>query len=182
MEYSTKIINLQDYVLDNVTEYWETILYTVIAFCIPLFLAHPQLLVGTVVNAMLITSALNLRSYRLFPVIIAPSLGALSAGLLFGSFTVFLLYLIPFIWIGNTIIVLGFKWLKLHKKYNYAITLIASSAAKALFLFGSAYLLFSLGLIPVQLLAAMGLIQLTTAISGGILAYGIHQAKKVIIN
>jgi len=178
MEYMTKVANLQDYVLNNVTEYWEMIVYMVISFSLPLFLAHPQFLVGSVVNAMLITAALNLKGYKLLPVILAPSLGVLSAGVLFGSFTIFLLYLVPFIWIGNAILVFSFKWFKLHKKQNYWTTLVIGSLVKGAFLFSVAYVLFSLSLIPAPLLTAMGVLQITTAMIGGIIAYGIHEAKK----
>ena len=117
MEY--KIANLQDYVLGNVHQYFEMVIYTAVCFFIPLFLGHPQIVVGIVVNAMLIAASLNLKGYKLLPIIIMPSLGVLSRGMLFGPFTIFLVYMIPFIWIGNGILVFAFKWLKLHLKMNY---------------------------------------------------------------
>ena len=180
MEYFNKLAHLQDYELRNINENIELVIYTVICFFLPVVLGHSQLVVGMVVNAMLITSALNLKGYKLLPVIIAPSLGALSAGMLFGKLTVFLLYLIPFIWIGNAILVFSFKWLKLYLKKNYLLTLAIGSGAKAGFLFLSALLLFKLGVIPVIFLTAMGIIQLTTALGGGIAAYGFHAVKKRI--
>lgn len=180
MEYLNKLSYLQDYELRNINENIEFVIYTVICFFLPVVLGHSQLIVGIVVNAMLITAALNLKGYKLLPVILAPSLGALSAGLLFGNLTVFLLYLIPFIWIGNAIFVFSFKWLKLHLKKNYLLTLAIGSVAKAGFLFLSALILFKLGFIPVIFLTAMGIIQLTTALGGGIAAYGFHTVKKRI--
>ena len=178
MEYMNKIANLQDYVLSNSYQYFEMVVYSVVCFFIPLLIGHPQLVVGITVNALLIAAALNLKGYKLLPVIIAPALGALSRGMLFGPFTIFLLYLIPFIWIGNAILVFSFKWLKLNKKKNYWLTLILGSGAKALFLFGAAYLLFSLGIIPVIFLTAMGVMQLTTALGGGVAAYVFQKAKR----
>jgi hypothetical protein len=178
LKYATKIANLQDYVLSNTKEYLEIVFYTVIAFSVPLFLAHPQILVGTVVNAMLITSALNIKGYKLLPIILAPSLGALSAGILFGQLNIFLVYLVPFIWISNAILVFSFKIFKFHKKYNYVTTLIIGSVSKASFLFITSYLLFKLNIIPSGLLSAMGIIQLITALSGGLLAYSIHVLKQ----
>jgi len=173
-----KLANLQDYVLPNIYQNFEMILYSVVCFSLPLFIGHPQIVVGVVVNALLITAALNLKGAKLLPVIIVPALGALSRGILFGPFTIFLLYLIPFIWIGNTILVFAFKWLKLHLKQNYWVTLIIGSAAKAGFLFAIAFILFKLNIIPVIFLTAMGTLQLTTAIIGGIVAFGIHEVKK----
>lgn len=178
MKYVYKIANLQDYVLGNIHQYFEMVLYTVVCFFLPLILSHPQLVVGTVVNALLITAALNLKGYKLLPVIIAPSLGALSGGLLFGPFTIYLLYLIPFIWIGNTILVFSFKAVKLGMKKNYWFTLIIGALLKSGFLFLSALLLYKLGVIPVVFLTAMGVIQLTTASLGGVVAYGFHYTKK----
>ncbi|MBR9692177.1 hypothetical protein GOV06_05330 [Candidatus Woesearchaeota archaeon] len=178
MEYLNKIVNSQEYELSYLAENMEMIVYSVVSFFLPIVIGHPQIVVGIIVNAMLITAALNLKGYKLLPVILAPALGALSAGLLFGKFTVFLLYLIPFIWIGNAILVFAFKWLKLRLKKNYVLTLVVGSTAKSLFLFGAAFLLFKLGIIPVMFLTAMGVVQLTTALGGGIAAYGFQAAKR----
>jgi hypothetical protein len=178
MKYLYKIANLQDYLLSNSYQYFEMVLYTAVCFFLPLFIGHPQVFVGIIVNTMLIVSAMNIKGTKLLPVIIAPSLGALSRGLLFGPFTIFLIYMIPFIWIGNTILVFSFKWLKLKLKKNYWLTLAAGSLLKAGFLFGIAYILYSLNIVPVIFLTAMGIMQLITAVSGGIAAYGFQYAKR----
>jgi hypothetical protein len=178
MDYLAKVSNLQDYVLSNYMEYFEMAIYSAVCFFLPFMIAHPQFVVGTIVNAMLITAALNIRGYRLLPVILLPSIGVLTAGVIFGSFTVFLLYLIPFIWIGNAIIVYTFKIMKLHLKKNYLLTLLTGAALKSAFLFLSAFLLFKLAIIPIIFLTTMGILQLTTALSGGIAAYALHYAKK----
>jgi len=180
MEYLYKLANLQDYVLSNISQYFEMFLYTTVSFLLPVFVGHPQLLVGIIINTLLITSALNLKGYKLLPVIIAPALGALSRGVLFGPFTIYLLYLIPFIWIGNTILVFSFKYFRLHKNKNYFLTLIIGSLLKSGFLFGAAFVLYKLSIIPVIFLTAMGTIQLTTAFFGGIAAYGMQEIKKKI--
>ncbi len=151
-------------------EYVQTLIYSLVGFFLPFFMGHPQLIVGIVVNSMLIMGSLNVRGYKLLPIIIAPSLGVLSRGLIFGPYTIYLIYMIPFIWIGNSIIVAAFK-----SKGSFIVKLIAGSAAKSGFLFLSAFLLFKLGLLPVMFLTAMGLIQLATAIGGGILAYGLQK-------
>ena len=181
MEYLNKISNLQDYTISNAAEYFEMVIYSLVCFLIPIMLSHPQLVVGVVVNCMLITAALNLKGYKLLPVIILPVVGALTAGMLFGPFTIYLLYLMPFIWIGNAILVYVFKWLKLGLKKNYLFTLVVGAGLKSGFLFLSAFVLFKLGFIPVMFLTAMGIFQLGTALAGGVAAYLVHEAKKRIV-
>lgn len=180
MEYLNQIINKQDYKLNHKTEFFEIIIYTTVSFFLPLMIGHPQILVGVLVNTLLIMSALNVRGYKLLPVIIAPSLGVLSRGILFGPFTIFLVYMIPFIWVGNMILVFAFKWLNLDKKFNYLITLLIGSTTKSAFLFAVAYLLFSLKIVPALFLTTMGMFQFYTAILGGIVAFGFQFTKKKI--
>ena len=178
MEYLDNIINKQDYKLTYKNEVFEIVIYTIVSFFLPLMIGHPQIIVGVIVNTLLITSALNIKGYKLLPVIIAPALGALSRGILFGPFTIFLLYMIPFIWIGNAILVYAFKWLNLHKKFNYWITLLLGSVTKAAFLFIIAYFLVSLKILPALFLTTMGLFQFYTAILGGIIAFSSQYTKK----
>ncbi|MFC1691704.1 hypothetical protein ACFL0W_06005 [Nanoarchaeota archaeon] len=172
-----ELANLQDYALSNSYQYFEMIVYTAISFFIPLFLGHPQIAVGVVVNTMLITAALNLKGYKLLPVIIAPALGVFSRGMIFGPFTIYLIYMIPFIWIGNSILVLSFKYFKLKLNKNYWLTLGIGSLLKTGFLFVSALILYLLGIIPAVFLTAMGVLQLVTALAGGVAAFGVHQGK-----
>jgi len=178
MNYLYKLAHLQDYEISNAMQHFETVVYTAVSFFLPIVIGHPQVVVGILVNTLLITAALNLKGYKLLPVIIAPSLGALSAGLLFGPFTIYLVYMAPFIWIGNAILVFSFKWLKLKLEKNYLTTLISGAVAKSLFLFGSAFILFKLGIIPAMFLTAMGIVQLTTALGGGVAAYVFQAAKR----
>jgi len=180
MDYLNKIINKQDYILSYKTELFEITIYTIVSFFLPLMIGHPQIVVGIIVNTLLITSALNIKGYKLLPVIIAPALGALSRGILFGPFTIFLIYMIPFIWIGNSILVFTFKALNLNKKMNYWITLLIGSITKAAFLFIIAYLLVSIKILPALFLTTMGIFQFYTAILGGIIAFGFQWTKKKV--
>jgi len=143
-------------------------------------MGHPQLLVGTAVNMALILSSLYLKRNFLLPIIFIPSIAVLSRGLIFGPFTIFLLYFIPFIWIGNFILALFFKGLYLKKKTNYFITLLSGSFTKAFFLFLIALLLFKLNLIPEIFLKTMGILQFTTAILGGMAAFAIIKSREKI--
>lgn len=178
--YLNKILNKQIYEFSNKQQYFEMFIYSAVCFFLPLFMGHPQIVVGITVNALLIMSALNLPKYKLLPIIVLPSLGALSRGVLFGPFTIYLIYMIPFIWLGNFILVYLFKNLYLHKKKNYFFTLLVSSGAKALFLFSIAFLLFKFGILPVVFLTAMGVMQFVTAFSAGFFAWGISKVQKKV--
>ena len=175
--YINKLANLQKYEWSMRSEAIEVVLYSLVGFFLPFMLAHPQWLVGTIVNAMLISAAMSVRGCKLLPVIMLPSIGILSAGLIFGKFTPFLLYMIAFIWIGNSLLVGAFKFLNIHKKWNYFSTLVIGAAVKSLFLFIAAFVLFKFGLVPVIFLTAMGIMQLVTVMTGGALAFGFEKAK-----
>jgi hypothetical protein len=131
-----------------------------------------------IVNAALVLAALNLKNQRLLPVILLPSLAVLSRGLIFGPLTMYLVYLIPFIWLGNSLLVFLVKRLFLGSNRDRWLTLGIGSVAKAALIFAGAFALFSLSLIPQALLIPMSILQLATAIGGGILAFGAQHLKK----
>ncbi|MFC1769212.1 hypothetical protein ACFLZX_05605 [Nanoarchaeota archaeon] len=168
----------QEYDISNIQENVEMVVYSSVCFFIPFLMGHPQLLVGTLVNASLILGSLNLKSHKLLPVIILPSIGVLSKGAIFGPFTIFLLYMVPFIWIGNFILVFAFKKFNLQLKLNKWLTLLIGAAMKTAFLFIIALVLVKLDILPPIFTTTMGLFQFYTAILGGILALGIHGLKK----
>jgi len=178
-DYFLRLVNVQEYKLSEKQENIQLLAYSVASFVIPMVLKQPQVLVGSFVNMMLILAALNLRGKKLLPVIILPSLGVLAGGYLFGGLATSLVYLLPFIWIGNAILVLAVKHFKLHEKKNFFLTLGIGAAAKAGFLFGITFLLVSLSVVPAAFLTAMGALQLVTAITGGALAFTVQKAKLI---
>jgi len=173
-----KLLNLQDYVLTNIWQNFEMIVYSVVCFFAPLMIGHPQIVVGILVNAALILAALNLKGAKVLPVIILPCLGVLSRGIIFGPLTIFLIYFIPFIWISNALLVFAFKFFKLKHKLNYFITLFLGIVFKCSFLFAAALILYKLSVVPVMFLSTMGFMQIITAAIGGIVAFGVHYSKK----
>jgi hypothetical protein len=177
-EYS--YLKKQEYALGFVQENIELVIYSILSFSLPLIIGHPQWLVGTLVNAALVLAALNLKDYKLLPVIMLPSFGVLTAGLIFGKFTMFLVYMIPMIWIGNFVLVWGMKKLYLQKKINKWATLAISASLKTAFLFVCAFTLVKFGVLPALFLTTMGLFQLYTAVAGGILAFGVQGIKKAV--
>lgn len=143
------------------------------AFLIPFFISGPQLLTGTIVNSLLFLFVSQTSSKKLFPIVVLPSIGALLNGLLFGKFTIFLLYFLPFIWISNYILVQSFSIL--FKKSPFLIAVFVSSLLKCIFLFSVAYLFTMTKVVPMIFLQLMGLFQLYTALLGGVGAFVIHK-------
>ncbi len=152
-------------------------LYFFVGFLVPFSLGHPQYLVGTVVNATLILAAIEMGlSRKTLPLLFAPSLGVLARGIIFGPLTPFLLIMLPFIWIGNALLVFVISQLYQNKKKNYGIALGTAAGVKTGFLFSAAFALVSFSILPPLFLATMGLDQLLTAVAGGLLAIGLHKA------
>ena len=146
------------------------------SFLIPFLISGPQLLTGTVVNSLLFLFILQLRSRKVVPMIMLPSIGALLNGILFGKFTIFLLYFLPFIWVSNYVLIYSFKGLL--KKYPLILSMAVSSFLKFVFLLSVAFIFSSMKLVPVIFMQLMGLFQLYTALLGGILALGIYAIIK----
>ncbi len=147
---------------------------TGLAFFIPAVFSSPQWLTGTIINALLFIAASKLDFKRQLPVIILPSLGAFSHGVIFGPLTVSLLYFIPFIWLGNAVLV-GFMGIKRISRWPFFFRVLAASALKSVILFSVASLYVNFDLTPALFLTAMGLIQFLTAMAGGTIAYLILQ-------
>lgn len=131
------------------------------AFFVPFSLGHPQWLVGMIVNACLFLSAIFLPQKYWLAIAVLPSLGVLARGAVFGPFTLFLVYFLPFIWLGNLILIWVFR----------RVGFIAAAAAKFLFLFLTASIYFKFYIVPAIFLQAMGLNQLATALAGGTIAF-----------
>jgi hypothetical protein len=176
--YKTLFMHEQDYLISNYHELIETVLYSAIAFLVPFLLGHSQIVTGVIVNMALVLAALNLRNEKLLPVIFLPSIGAFARGMIFGPFTMYLAYMIPFIWVGNFLLVYMVKRLSVSGRLNSFISLGAASILKSAFIFAGAFALFSLAVIPQALLVPMGIMQLVTAALGGSLAIGAHELKK----
>lgn len=137
----------------------------ILTFAVPFIFKQPQLLIGSIINFLLIFSISKYGFKKIIPVLFLPSLASFLNGVLFGVFTPYLLYLMPFIVLSNFILVLTVKYIKV-KYLNVGI----ASLLKACFLFSAAYILFNTIHIPEIFLTTMGLIQFYTALIGGTLA------------
>ena len=142
----------------------ETTVFS-LAFCVPLLFNGSQIVTGIIVNTLLFISARRIEKNRQIFLAALPSLGAISHGVLFGAFTIYLVYFLPFIWIGNYFL------MRIAKSSNFLI----AALTKSTFLFLIAYVFVSLHIVPKIFLTAMGVLQLVTALVGGIFAIGISK-------
>ena len=140
------------------------------------FLIHLQWVTGPTVNAALFIATVILGPGRAILLGLMPSTVALSAGLL--PFA--LAPMVPFIMLGNVILVLVFYYL--YKK-NYFVALGVSAFLKFAFLHQTVTWLMSRFLetkIVATLAVMMSWPQFFTAIIGGLVAYAfLRQIKKV---
>jgi hypothetical protein len=155
----------------------EFLLYSFVAFAVPFCLAQPQLVVGSIVNAALILAALNLKNYKILPIILLPSFAVLTRGLIFGPFTYLLVFTMPFIWIGNLMLVYSIKYFYTTKKMNRYLVIALSIALKVAFLYTTALILIRLGILPKVFAISMGVFQLYTAIIGTVIAISIQSVR-----
>lgn len=131
------------------------------AILLPLLIPKPQILLGTLINALFIFSVTRFGLKKTLPLLLIPSLLSYTQGLLFGSSTIFLLYLIPFIAISNFALVYLYSKIKLPY-----VNILISASIKALILYCAVLLLMRLVNMPGAFLQAMGMIQFVTAILG----------------
>jgi hypothetical protein len=152
-----------------ISETHKTILaYGLVLFIVPL-LPLNQLIIGTLVNALLIRAALTLKTKKVFALTLVPSIAVFTGGVLFGSLTGHTLLMLPFIWIGNLVLMLLMRKLFLGKQIRFMTSALVAASTKTFTLFGVAILLFSQGLIPALFLTAFGIIQFITALAGALL-------------
>ena len=101
----------------KVSEIVQTIIIALLAFLVPTFLAklitsvfgtesvvatNSQLIVGSIVNTMLVLTALNLKGWgKTLLVVTMPSVSTILSGYVFKSASVFMVYMIPAIWVNS---------------------------------------------------------------------------------
>jgi len=126
-----------------------------------------QAIAGPIVNAVLFISVILLGPQSAILAGLVPSLIALSVGLL----PAILAPMIPFIMMGNTILVITFDYLR---KRNFWLGVISASVLKFLFLFGANSIVINLIIkeeIAQKIAMTMSYPQLLTALAGGLIAY-----------
>lgn len=158
----TKILALKRKTIVNSITF---VLLLGVATIAPLF--HFQPVTGPIVNATLFIAATLLGVQNAIFIGLLPSTIALSAGLL----PPVVAPMVPFIMLGNTILIVAFNYLR---KKNYWLGVISASVLKFLFLFGASSIVINLLLkreVATKVAVMMSWPQLATALTGGIIAY-----------
>ena len=176
----------------------QTILIFLIALLVPTFLGgilssifgstsvistNSQLIVGTIVNAALVTSAINLKGWgKILGIVTMPSISTILSGYVFGTASVYMVYMIPAIWIGNFALIYSYKFLMLGKNKHYFLAGIVGIIVKVAIIFALFNLINLFGVFPEKLVEnlrnAMGMTQLITATLGIIVAFVIYKLEK----
>ncbi len=145
-----------------------------LAVLLPLLIPTPQILLGTLINALFIFSVIRFGLKRTILLLFIPSILSYTQGILFGSSTIFLLFLIPFIILSNFALVFLYERIKLPY-----VNILISASIKALILYSAVLLLMKFTNMPQAFLQAMGMIQLITALLGATVATLIYKKSRL---
>lgn len=176
----------------------QIILIGIAALLVPTFLAkllteifgqnsviasNSQIIVGSIVNTALIITAINLKGWKkIISIITLPSISTILGGYIFKTASVYMVYMIPAIWLGNFALVYLYKALLLKKNINYFVTSAISITVKVLIIFLGFSLINAFGIFPEKLVQnlqnAMGFTQAITATIGAIITYTVYIANK----
>ena len=111
-----------------------------------------------------------------------PSISTILSGYVFGTASVYIVYLIPAIWIGNFALIYSYKFLMLGKNKHYFLAGIVGIIVKVAIIFALFNLINLFGVFPEKLVEnlrnAMGMTQLITATLGIIVAFVIYKLEK----
>lgn len=180
------------------TDIIQTIAIFLIAFLVPTFLGNlitivfgetsviaskSQLIVGSIVNAALIVTALNLQGpAKILGVVTMPSVSTVLSGYVFKTASPYMAYMIPAIWIGNFLLIYSYKLIVVSKEKNYFLATIVGIVLKVFVIFGAFLILKAIGVFPEKLVSnlqkAMSLVQIITATIGSVIAYAIYRLEK----
>jgi len=152
----------------------EFVLLLGVAIAAPLF--HNQFITGPIVNATLLAAVVLVGTQGAIFICLIPSVIALSIGTL----PAVLAPMIPFIMIGNVILVVTFGYLR---SKNYWLGLVSGSILKFAFLFGTSSIVINLlanQKVAANVAVMMSWPQLVTALAGGLIAYGFLRGIKKV--
>jgi len=144
-----------------------------LTFFIPFLISGPQLLTGSLVNFLLILGSRYVDKKNLLIISVIPSVAAVFNGLIFGKFTIFLVYFLPFIWLGNFTLIKSILYLK--ERASLPLSIILSVILKTIILYAVALIFFNFKFVPEIFLTAMGVFQLVTGMVGGVVFLGINK-------
>lgn len=181
------------------TDIIQTISIYLIALLVPTFLGEllkdifpatsivvtkSQIIVGSIVNTALIMAALNLKGWaKILGVVTMPSIATILSGYVFSTASVYMVYMIPAIWLGNFALVYSYKFFKVSKGKNYFLAGTLGVIMKVLVIFGIFSILKVCNVFPEVLVSslqiAMSTTQAITAIIGTFIAFAIYKIETV---
>ena len=170
MDEETTAINIK-----SLTIHQNTIIG--LTFLIPFLISGPQLLTGSLVNFLLILGARYVDKKNHLAMSVLPSIAAVLNGLVFGKFTIFLVYFLPFIWLGNFVLIKSILYFK--ERSSLPLSLVFSVILKIIILYTVALIFFKFEFVPEIFLTAMGVFQLITGVIGGMIFLGINKLLKI---
>lgn len=192
------VLNKTMYDFSKRADLIQAIIIGLIAFLVPTFLAqlinaifgaqsivatNSQIIVGSIVNSALIFSAINVKGWKkIIGVVTMPSISTILSGYVFKSASVYMVYMIPAIWVGNFVLIYAYKLIMLEKNKNYFLAGVVGIIAKVLVIFGCFEILNLFNIFPDKLVSnlqkAMGLTQLITASIGMLIIFIVYQIEK----
>ena len=172
----------------------QTIIIFLIALLVPTFLgelinqvfgstsaiaANSQLIIGTIVNTALITTAINLKGWtKILGVVTMPNIATILGGYVFGTSSTYMVYMIPAIWVGNFALIYVYKFILLGKNKNYFLAGVVGVIVKVAIIFVCFEVLNAFSIFPEKLVStlqtAMSTTQFITATLGVILSFVIY--------
>ena len=175
----------------------QTIIIFLVSLLVPTFLGevlksvfatnsvvvtNSQIIIGSIVNTALIMTALNLKGWKkILGVVTMPSVATILGGYVFQTASVYMVYMIPAIWLGNFALIYSYKLIMLSKEKNYFLAGIVGIVVKVAVIFGCFSILRAFGIFPDKLVStlqvAMSSTQAITATIGMIISFGIYKLQ-----
>lgn len=177
------ILDKRRYEVSRLMEITEIILISLGLFLIPLLIpqffgTNSQYIIGTIVNCSLIVAGINIKGKKkLIGLVTLPSVAALTSGLVLNAASIYTVYMIPIVWLGNLAIIYSYRYLLVERNKKYMYASLVAILLKAGIIFLGFNTLVAVGTIPggskvaSVLFTAMGVNQLITAICGSLLAF-----------
>jgi hypothetical protein len=143
---------------------------------------NSQIIIGSIVNTVLIMTAINLKGpVKILGIVTMPSISTILSGYVFNTASVYMVYMIPAIWIGNFAIIYAYKMILLSKKKKYFLAGVVGIIVKVAIIFGIFNIIKAFGVFPEKLVAnlqtAMGATQAITATIGMFIAFVIYKIE-----
>ena len=143
---------------------------------------NSQIIIGSIVNTALIVAAINLKGFKkILGVVTMPSIATIFSGIVFKYSSIYTIYMVPFIWLGNYSLIYLYKRLLVSMGKNYFIAGMVGIISKTLIIYCGFLLLNTAHLFPTKIASilqvAMGTTQIITATIGMLIAFVIYRKE-----